>query len=104
MNYVVPFHPGSGAVRPFPYDAADDQKRTAILWNFRPSYYTAAGLAVAVLHKMTRLHNGKVGALYDVKIVNPTTGKQESTRYVYGVNEHANWTPKELKKLSTLVR
>lgn len=80
---------------------SDDEVRAAKLTAYRPGYYTVAGLVTAQFHKLTRLHNGKIGALYDIKYINPLTGKRESTRYLYGID--ANGRPKEMKKLSTLV-
>lgn len=100
MNFLVPHRPKSVVVAPVAFNA-EDERRANILRNHKPSYWTAAGLATATLHKLTRLHNGHVGALFDLRIVNPHTGKRESTRYLYGVD--AIGAPKELKKLSTLV-
>lgn len=95
MNILVPFTPPVSPTWP-------DSKCLQVWENYQPSYYTVVGLVTARLHKPQRLHNGSLGALYDLRVVNPQTGRTESTRYLYGLDRLGN--PKELKKLSTLVK
>jgi hypothetical protein len=85
-----------------PADRYSDIERERILRFASVSYLTAAGLVNAVFHRTTRLHNGKIGAFFDVRYRNPQSGRVESTRYLYGVDRDGR--PKELKKLSTLVK
>lgn len=98
MNNLVPFKTTPNITPSY----FSDEVCARILGLHRPAYYTVAGLVTAELHKLTRLNNGQVGALYDLKVRNPLTGRTESTRYLYGVDK--NGAPKELKRLSTLVK
>lgn len=98
MNYFVGLLQRPRA--PLPVRSDDECSR--ILNSYRPSYYTAGGVVTAVFHKLTRLHNGQIGAYYDVRVRDPHTGQTTSTRYLWGVDRSG--MPRELKKLSTIIK
>ena len=79
-----------------------DDECSRILSGYRPSYYTATGLVTAVFHKLARLHNGQLGAYYDLRVRDPHTGQTTSTRYLWGIDRSG--MPCELKKLSTIIK